>query len=145
VSQIVHSTISHSGERQQWLYISGPPIQEIALRCNSKPRTIGARPTTYVPLECSTKSICTFESNRGADALNASAGNSQSSLRFSDTSSRDKLRGRCAESMPEHASKISWRHTRPLSERLDRKIPAKVAQNPASQISEAFGRLDLKL
>src|SRR6266567_5037913 len=112
---------------------------KIALRCNPKPRTIRARPHSYHPLKCSTKSICAFESNRGANAVNASARNSQPSLRFPDTSSSDKLRGCCAESMLEHPSKISRRHTCPLSKRLDRKILIKVAQDPGSQISEPFG------
>src|SRR6266487_959373 len=112
---------------------------KIALRCNPKSRTIRARPHSYYPFKCSTKSICAFESNRGANALNASATNSQSSLRLIDTSSSDKLRWCCVESMLEQTGKISRRHTCPLSKRLDRKILIKVAQDPGSQISEPFG------
>src|SRR6266702_48515 len=103
---------------------------KIALRCNPKPRTIGARPHSYHPFKCSTKSICAFESNRGTDALNAGARNLQSSLRFSDTSTCDKLRGCLSESILEQTSEIARRHACLLGERLDRKILIKVTQNP---------------
>src|SRR4029450_4262845 len=83
------------------------------------PPAIGAWPSPHLPFKCSTKSICAFESNRGAHTLNGNARNSQSSLRFSDTSTSDKLRWCCAEGMLEQTSKISRGHTCPLSERLD--------------------------
>jgi len=91
-----------------------------------------------MPFKRSTECVCALKPNGDRNVIDGIAWNEQPPLCLSDAGATHKFSRCFPKNIREDASKIPRRHARSLRQRFDRKVLAKVAQDPGSKIRESI-------